>query len=215
MKFLISIEIEPASSVSLPSNAAVRPIPVSELLVAPYRRPSPAVQPVVVHYLNSAISQIPPEIPIVGHPGKPIDLRAIVDTIPGLLVCALPDGSIEIVNQGWQEYTGRSSEELTGWGWQAAIHADDLPKFMEEWNAARAAGQPLTHEASDSRQPWGFLAATRISATFGGCSLAQTSGLASQKCCHGSRYDGASESMWGCSGAGLATHFDRGIREET
>lgn len=64
-------------------------------------------------------------------PCKPLDLRTVIDTIPGLIVCAFPDGSVEFVNQGCREYTGRSLKELTGWGWQASIHRNDLPKFIE------------------------------------------------------------------------------------
>src|SRR6266853_4129654 len=48
---------------------------------------------------------------------EPLDLRIVIDSIPALVVCALPDGSIEFVNQAWREYTGSSLEQLTGWGW--------------------------------------------------------------------------------------------------
>jgi len=32
--------------------------------------------------------------------GKPLDLQTVIDTIPGLVVCVLPDGTVEFVNQG-------------------------------------------------------------------------------------------------------------------
>ena len=32
--------------------------------------------------------------------GKPLDLQTVIDTIPILVVCALPDGTVEFVNQG-------------------------------------------------------------------------------------------------------------------
>jgi PAS domain S-box-containing protein len=78
--------------------------------------------------------------------GNPVDLRTLIDTIPALVVCALPDGSLEFVNQTWREYTGCPLEQLTGWGWQTVIHPDDISKFMDEWNAARAAGNPFENE---------------------------------------------------------------------
>jgi PAS domain S-box-containing protein len=78
--------------------------------------------------------------------GNPVDLRTLIDTIPALVVCALPDGSLEFVNQTWREYTGYPLEQLTGWGWQTVIHPDDISKFMDEWNAARAAGNPFENE---------------------------------------------------------------------
>jgi hypothetical protein len=31
---------------------------------------------------------------------KPLGLQTVIDTIPSLVVCALPDGSVEFVNQG-------------------------------------------------------------------------------------------------------------------
>jgi formate hydrogenlyase transcriptional activator len=90
--------------------------------------------------------------------GEPLDMRAVIDTIPALVVCALPDGSVEFVNQGWREYTGSSLEKLTGWGWQTVIHPDDLPKFIDEWNAARAAGKAFENEArvrrADGQYRW-------------------------------------------------------------
>jgi PAS domain S-box-containing protein len=91
-------------------------------------------------------------------PGQPLDLRTVIDTIPALIVCALPDGSVEFVNQGWQEYTGRSLEDLTGWGWQTSIHPNDLPKFIDDWSVARAAGQAFETEArvrrADGQYHW-------------------------------------------------------------
>jgi hypothetical protein len=32
--------------------------------------------------------------------GKPLDLQTVIDTIPSPVVCALPDGTVEFVNQG-------------------------------------------------------------------------------------------------------------------
>jgi PAS domain S-box-containing protein len=90
-----------------------------------------------------------------GRPGMALDLRTVIDTIPALLVCALPDGSLEFVNQNWRE---SSLEQLTGWGWQSVIHPDDVSKFMDEWNAARTAGKPFENEArvrrADGQYHW-------------------------------------------------------------
>jgi PAS domain S-box-containing protein len=93
-----------------------------------------------------------------GRPGTALDLRTVIDTIPALVVCALPDGSLEFVNQNWREYTGSSLEQLTGWAWQSVIHPDDVSKFMDEWNAARTAGKPFENEArvrrADDQYHW-------------------------------------------------------------
>src|ERR1700732_635330 len=87
---------------------------------------------------------------------EPLDLRVLIEKIPALVVCALPDGSVEFVNRAWQEYTGSSLEKLTGWGWQSAIHTDDLSKFIEEWRAARVAGKPFEAEARVRRADGNF-----------------------------------------------------------
>jgi PAS domain S-box-containing protein len=68
-------------------------------------------------------------------------LRKIIDTIPTQAHCNLPDGTNEFSNKRWQEYTGLSSEESSGWGWQRAYHPEDLPRVMEEWRALLAAGE--------------------------------------------------------------------------
>ncbi|MGA9723546.1 MAG: sigma-54-dependent Fis family transcriptional regulator [Candidatus Binatus sp.] len=62
-----------------------------------------------------------------------MDIRLIVDRIPAFTWSAHADGSVEFVNQRWREYAGLSAEESQGWGWQAAIHPEDLPSLMEKW----------------------------------------------------------------------------------
>ncbi|MGB6233434.1 MAG: sigma 54-interacting transcriptional regulator, partial [Candidatus Acidiferrales bacterium] len=69
-------------------------------------------------------------------------LRRIIDTIPALTWCNLPDGSSEFLNQRWHDYTGLSPEEAHGWGWKAAIHSEDLPMLMQKWEALRDADKP-------------------------------------------------------------------------
>src|SRR6059036_666208 len=59
--------------------------------------------------------------------------RAMLDALPAIAWCKLPDGSNEFVNQRWQDYTGIPEAEARGQGWQAAVHPDDLPKLIETW----------------------------------------------------------------------------------
>ena len=74
-------------------------------------------------------------------------LRLVIDTIPGLVWSALPDGSAEFLNQRWLEYTGLSMKEGLDWGGKIAVHPEDLARFMDEWRAALAEGKPLETEA--------------------------------------------------------------------
>jgi PAS domain S-box-containing protein len=74
-------------------------------------------------------------------------LRQVIDAIPALAWCNLPDGPNEFLSKGWHEYTGLSPEESHGWGWQAAFHPEDLPPLMERWMKMLASGEPDEIEA--------------------------------------------------------------------
>ncbi len=68
-------------------------------------------------------------------------LRKIIDTIPTLAWCNLPDGSNEFVNQRWCNYTGLSPEEVRRVGCKVVIHPEDLPKWLDEWRTLVASGE--------------------------------------------------------------------------
>src|SRR5260221_4318427 len=68
-------------------------------------------------------------------------LRKIIDTIPTLAWCSLPDGTGIFWNRRWQEYTGLTLEVARGWGWQEAIHPEDLKEITDKWLGFLAAGQ--------------------------------------------------------------------------
>jgi PAS domain S-box-containing protein len=74
-------------------------------------------------------------------------LRQVIDTIPALAWCNLPDGPNEFLNRGWHEYTGLSPEESHGWGWQVAFHPDDLPPLMDKWVTMLTTGESGEIEA--------------------------------------------------------------------
>jgi formate hydrogenlyase transcriptional activator len=74
-------------------------------------------------------------------------LRRVIDAIPTLAWCNLPDGTNEFLNKNWHEYTGLAPEESHGWGWQAAFHPEDLPALMEKWKGMLVSGEPGEIEA--------------------------------------------------------------------
>ena len=74
-------------------------------------------------------------------------LRLVIDTIPAHAWSARPDGSIDFINQRFLEFTGRSMEDMLGWGWRSLIHPDDLTRYLGEWQAAVATGEPMESEA--------------------------------------------------------------------
>src|SRR5712671_1256804 len=74
-------------------------------------------------------------------------LRQVIDAIPTLAWCNLPDGPNEFLNKRWHEYTGLSHEQSNGWGWQVAFHPEDVPPLMEKWRELLVSGDPGEMEA--------------------------------------------------------------------
>ena len=92
------------------------------------------------------------------------DLSLVVDSLPGLVWTALPDGRVDFLNQRWCEYTGLSVAEARGEGWQNAIHPDDLPELLNRWRSILTSNALGEMEArlrrSDGEYRW-FLFRTR------------------------------------------------------
>lgn len=74
-------------------------------------------------------------------------LLVMIDGIPTMAWCSLPDGSAEFLNKRWHDYTGLSPEEAHGSGWKATIHPEDLARLMDKWLALLASGEPGEVEA--------------------------------------------------------------------
>ncbi|MGE5139360.1 MAG: PAS domain S-box protein, partial [Rudaea sp.] len=85
-------------------------------------------------------------------------LRDVIDTIPVIAFTDLPDGSNEFTNRSWQEYTGLSVKDASGWGWESTVHPDDIARFHEEWCAAVSAVTPFDNAAryrgADGQYRW-------------------------------------------------------------
>ena len=72
-------------------------------------------------------------------------LHLVIDTIPGIVWSAQPDGSVDFVNQPWVEYHGRSLEAVRAEGWETLLHPEG-PVSYGDWRAVLAAGKPYEHE---------------------------------------------------------------------
>jgi len=85
-------------------------------------------------------------------------LRLVINTIPAMVWSARPDGRLDLVNQRWVEYTGLSPEEGLDWKWREAVHPDDIERFVREWRASLASGEPMRTEirvrAADGEYRW-------------------------------------------------------------
>ena len=70
------------------------------------------------------------------------DLSLIVETIPGLVWCASPDGELTYVNQRILDYTGALLSELAHAGWVKFLHPDDVQQTVTMWTNAVRTGSP-------------------------------------------------------------------------
>jgi len=61
--------------------------------------------------------------------------------IPGIVWCGAPDGSMELQNWRWLDYTGLSPAQSNGWGWMAAIHPEDLQRLVDRWQTLLISGK--------------------------------------------------------------------------
>jgi PAS domain S-box-containing protein len=85
--------------------------------------------------------------------------RFLGDSIPQQVWTALPDGSLDYVNQRVLDYFGRKFEELIGWGWSEFVNETDRLSAVERWTAALRTGEPYEVEfrlrrASDGAFRW-------------------------------------------------------------
>jgi PAS domain S-box-containing protein len=73
------------------------------------------------------------------------DLSLIIETIPGMVWCAAPDGELNYLNQPLLDYTGTVPDAWARLGWANLLHPDDAEPTAQAWSRAVATGQP--HQA--------------------------------------------------------------------
>ena len=73
------------------------------------------------------------------------DLSLIIETMPGMVWCAAPDGELNYLNQRLLDYTGTRPDAWAQSGWTNFLHPDDAKPTAQAWANAVATGQP--HEA--------------------------------------------------------------------
>lgn len=86
------------------------------------------------------------------------DLSLIIETIPGLVWCAAPDGELNYLNQRLLNYTGTNPDAWAQLGWKNLLHPDDAEPAAHAWSRAVATGRPLEVECrllrSDGAYRW-------------------------------------------------------------
>src|SRR5262245_32368092 len=60
---------------------------------------------------------------------RDVDLRLVLDTIPGFVATSTPTGEMEFANRQLLQYLGKTLDEATGWGTMEVIHPDDLERI--------------------------------------------------------------------------------------
>jgi PAS domain S-box-containing protein len=95
------------------------------------------------------------------------ELRDAIESVPAMVFIALPGPSNVFASRGWREYTGLSSEDTAGSGWQSAVHPEDMERYMEKWRVCSATGEPFEDEArfrraADGEHRWFLVRATSL-----------------------------------------------------
>jgi formate hydrogenlyase transcriptional activator len=75
-----------------------------------------------------------------------LKLRDFIDAVLAIAWSALPDGSLDFINQRFRDYTGLSSDQLTGWEWKSVVHPDDIEKLGTWWQDVRQSQEAGTTE---------------------------------------------------------------------
>ena len=78
--------------------------------------------------------------------GTELDLRLVLDSIPGLVATNTPTGETELVNRQLLDYFGRTLDEIKSWRTLDAVHPDDLPRVVttiDNWMRSSDAAGPF------------------------------------------------------------------------
>ena len=74
------------------------------------------------------------------------ELSAMVETIPGLVWCAAPDGELNYLNQRIMDYTGTRADAWRQARWTNFLHEDDVEPTVTAWSNAVATGRSYYNE---------------------------------------------------------------------
>lgn len=69
--------------------------------------------------------------------------RMMADAITQLAWIARSDGHIVWYNQRWYDFTGTTTAQMEGWGWQRVHDPEVLPRVLERWKQSIDSGEPF------------------------------------------------------------------------
>lgn len=68
------------------------------------------------------------------------------ELLPQIVWCSDPNGANIFINREFESFTGRTREELLGYGFKHAIHPDDRERVLERWQQSWLDGHPYECE---------------------------------------------------------------------
>src|SRR6202158_2131793 len=89
---------------------------------------------------------IMPAMASSGQGSERLNAQLLVDSIPGLIHTARPDGYLDFFNKPWLEYLGVTLDKVTGWNWTVFVHPEDVEGIVAKWRACLATGEIFEHE---------------------------------------------------------------------
>jgi diguanylate cyclase (GGDEF)-like protein/PAS domain S-box-containing protein len=90
--------------------------------------------------MSTPTSQSPSQA-LATPPQSEVRFHQLLSTVPQQIWTALPDGSLDYVNQQVIDYFGRSFEVMIGTGWVDLVHPDDLHKTILNWTRSLTTGK--------------------------------------------------------------------------
>jgi PAS domain S-box-containing protein len=72
--------------------------------------------------------------------------KFLADSIPVQVWTALPDGSIDYMSAGAEQFFGRPAETLVRSGWAQFLHPDDFERISGQWGRSLSTGEPYEVE---------------------------------------------------------------------
>src|SRR5580693_7224675 len=89
---------------------------------------------------------IMPDMASSGQGSEHLNAQLLVDSIPGLIHTATPDGYLDYFNKPWLEYLGVTLDKVAGWNWTAFVHPEDVEGILTTWRACLATGEVFEYE---------------------------------------------------------------------
>ena len=88
--------------------------------------------------------------------GGDLCFQTLAEAIPQIVWTAIPGKGVDYCNRRWYELTGLTESQTLGWGWANALHPDDRPVALENWEKCRLSGEPFEMEYRLQNSAGGF-----------------------------------------------------------